>query len=55
MPPSALTEAEVYAKVAHLFRDQPDLLDEFGQFLPDAGGHSPMGSGVRSEQDCCAC
>ncbi len=45
---SALTEAEVYSKVAALFKDQPDLLAEFGQFLPDAGGNSPMiGNGVR--------
>ncbi len=31
-----LTEAEVYAKVAQLFQNQEDLLQEFGQFLPDA-------------------
>jgi len=46
-PVSALTEAEVYSKVANLFKDQPDLLAEFGQFLPDAGNNSPMiGNGV---------
>jgi hypothetical protein len=45
---TGLTEADVYSKVAHLFKDQPDLLAEFGQFLPDAGGNSPMiGNGVR--------
>ena len=33
-----MTETEVYDRVARLFQDQPDLLDEFGQFLPDAGG-----------------
>jgi len=34
----AMTETEVYDRVARLFQDQPDLLAEFGQFLPDAGG-----------------
>jgi paired amphipathic helix protein Sin3a len=33
-----LTEAEVYAQVAKLFQNQDDLLQEFGQFLPDANG-----------------
>ncbi len=32
----ALTEQEVYAEVAQLFKNQEDLLSEFGQFLPDA-------------------
>uniref|UniRef100_A0A8C7L3Q0 Paired amphipathic helix protein Sin3a n=1 Tax=Oncorhynchus kisutch TaxID=8019 RepID=A0A8C7L3Q0_ONCKI len=32
----ALTEQEVYAQVAQLFKNQEDLLSEFGQFLPDA-------------------
>ncbi|KAM0004136.1 putative transcription regulator Others family [Helianthus debilis subsp. tardiflorus] len=27
---------EVYSEVATLFDDQPDLLDEFTRFLPDA-------------------
>ncbi|XP_051176886.1 paired amphipathic helix protein Sin3a isoform X2 [Leptopilina boulardi] len=31
-----LTEAEVYSQVAKLFENQDDLLQEFGQFLPDA-------------------
>jgi histone deacetylase complex regulatory component SIN3 len=31
-----LSEAEVYAKVAKLFKNQADLLHEFSQFLPDA-------------------
>ncbi len=37
-PPSGrfLTEAEVYAQVAKLFQNQEDLLNEFGQFLPEA-------------------
>ena len=30
------SEAEVYSQVAHLFQNQEDLLQEFGQFLPDA-------------------
>ncbi|XP_065145319.1 paired amphipathic helix protein Sin3a [Paramisgurnus dabryanus] len=32
----SLTEQEVYAQVAQLFKNQEDLLSEFGQFLPDA-------------------
>ncbi|XP_060923907.1 paired amphipathic helix protein Sin3a-like [Limanda limanda] len=31
-----LTEQEVYTQVAKLFKNQEDLLSEFGQFLPDA-------------------
>jgi histone deacetylase complex regulatory component SIN3 len=31
-----LSETEVYAKVAKLFKNQEDLLLEFSQFLPDA-------------------
>jgi paired amphipathic helix protein Sin3a len=33
-----LVEAEVYAKVAKLFENQEDLLQEFSQFLPEATG-----------------
>ncbi|XP_078481082.1 paired amphipathic helix protein Sin3a isoform X1 [Ciona intestinalis] len=33
-----LSESEVYAQVARLFQNDSDLLREFGQFLPDAGG-----------------
>lgn len=33
-----LTESEVYSQVAKLFQNQEDLLQEFGQFLPDANG-----------------
>lgn len=42
-PPSSrhLTEAEVYAQVATLFKNQEDLLSEFGQFLPEATGDYP--------------
>uniref|UniRef100_A0A8C5HNY3 Paired amphipathic helix protein Sin3a n=1 Tax=Gouania willdenowi TaxID=441366 RepID=A0A8C5HNY3_GOUWI len=32
----SLTEQEVYTQVARLFKNQEDLLSEFGQFLPDA-------------------
>ena len=34
--PGTLTEKEVYEKVARLFENQKDLLQEFSQFLPDA-------------------
>ncbi|XP_076811562.1 paired amphipathic helix protein Sin3a-like isoform X2 [Clavelina lepadiformis] len=34
----SLSESEVYAQVARLFQNDEDLLREFGQFLPDAGG-----------------
>lgn len=33
-----VTEADVYAQVASLFQDNPELLLEFRQFLPDANG-----------------
>lgn len=29
---------DVYKKVARLFKNQDDLLQEFSQFLPDANG-----------------
>ena len=38
-----LSESEVYAKVAKLFKNQEDLLVEFSQFLPDASGGSGTG------------
>lgn len=44
-----LTESEVYAQVAKLFQNQEDLLQEFGQFLPDANGastHSLVSQGL---------
>ena len=34
----SLSESEVYSQVAKLFQNDEDLLREFGQFLPDAGG-----------------
>jgi len=37
---NSLTESEVYAQVAKLFQNQDDLLQEFGQFLPDANSAS---------------
>lgn len=37
-----LTEAEVYGQVAKLFESEEDLLDEFGQFLPEATGESTV-------------
>ncbi|KAG7468308.1 hypothetical protein MATL_G00141500 [Megalops atlanticus] len=39
----ALTEQEVYAQVARLFKNQEDLLSEFGQFLPDANSSMLLG------------
>uniref|UniRef100_A0A4W4GRZ9 Paired amphipathic helix protein Sin3a n=1 Tax=Electrophorus electricus TaxID=8005 RepID=A0A4W4GRZ9_ELEEL len=39
----ALTEQEVYAQVARLFKNQEDLLSEFGQFLPDANSSVLLG------------
>ncbi|XP_030632333.1 SIN3 transcription regulator family member Aa [Chanos chanos] len=38
-----LTEQEVYAQVACLFKNQEDLLSEFGQFLPDANSSVLLG------------
>lgn len=38
-----LTEQEVYAEVAQLFKNQEDLLSEFGQFLPDANSTVLLG------------
>ncbi|KAI3376916.1 hypothetical protein L3Q82_000165 [Scortum barcoo] len=39
----ALTEQEVYTQVAKLFKNQEDLLSEFGQFLPDANSSMLLG------------
>jgi paired amphipathic helix protein Sin3a len=41
-----LTENEVYARVSDLFKDEDDLLAEFGQFLPDCTAHF---SGIPSQ------
>nr|XP_061830842.1 paired amphipathic helix protein Sin3a-like [Nerophis lumbriciformis] len=38
-----LTEQEVYTQVARLFKNQEDLLSEFGQFLPDANSSLLLG------------
>ncbi|KAG0143975.1 hypothetical protein CROQUDRAFT_65528 [Cronartium quercuum f. sp. fusiforme G11] len=35
---------EVYEQVNHLFRDEPDLMVEFMQFLPDTSGNAPQPS-----------
>ncbi|EKM61386.1 uncharacterized protein PHACADRAFT_134990 [Phanerochaete carnosa HHB-10118-sp] len=35
-----LHDSQVYAQVARLFRDAPDLMEEFKDFLPEALGHS---------------
>lgn len=48
---NCLTESEVYAQVARLFQNDEDLLQEFGQFLPDAnsattGNFSSLGHSV---------
>ncbi|XP_057693944.1 paired amphipathic helix protein Sin3a-like [Corythoichthys intestinalis] len=42
----ALTEQEVYTQVARLFKNQEDLLSEFGQFLPDANSSMLLGKTV---------
>uniref|UniRef100_A0A8C5BI67 SIN3 transcription regulator family member Ab n=1 Tax=Gadus morhua TaxID=8049 RepID=A0A8C5BI67_GADMO len=46
-----LTEQEVYAQVARLFKNQEDLLSEFGQFLPDANS-SVVSDRLTSQQPC---
>ena len=40
-----LTESEVYSKVAKLFQNQEDLLQEFGQFLPESNNAAMVASG----------
>ncbi|KAH9420995.1 Paired amphipathic helix protein Sin3a [Dermatophagoides pteronyssinus] len=40
-----LTESEVFSKVSKLFENQPDLLQEFSQFLPDAHNSSGVIAG----------
>ena len=42
---TSLTESAVYQQVAKLFQNQTDLLQEFGQFLPDANGGGGFLSG----------
>uniref|UniRef100_A0AAQ4S0Z5 Paired amphipathic helix protein Sin3a n=1 Tax=Gasterosteus aculeatus aculeatus TaxID=481459 RepID=A0AAQ4S0Z5_GASAC len=46
----SLTEQEVYTQVAKLFKNQEDLLSEFGQFLPDA--NSTMVTNVDQVHGC---
>lgn len=38
--PDLSFQSQVYAQVARLFRDAPDLMEEFKDFLPEALGHS---------------
>jgi len=47
-----LTEVEVYALVTDLFKDQPQLLAEFSQFLPDASGTAAESALARFRNDC---
>uniref|UniRef100_A0A8D3BYL7 Paired amphipathic helix protein Sin3a n=1 Tax=Scophthalmus maximus TaxID=52904 RepID=A0A8D3BYL7_SCOMX len=53
----ALTEQEVYAQVARLFKNQEDLLSEFGQFLPDANSSvvRTLYESWQQSQSCCMC
>jgi len=46
-----LTEVEVYALVTELFKDQPQLLAEFSQFLPDASGIAAESALARFRND----
>ncbi|XP_066964791.1 paired amphipathic helix protein Sin3a isoform X2 [Macrobrachium rosenbergii] len=50
-PTRTLTETEVYEKVAKLFENQEDLLQEFGQFLPDATNNSAAQAAVSDFMD----
>ena len=45
-----LSEAQVFEQVAKLFKNQEDLLQEFGQFLPDANGSGISGPANVSAQ-----
>ncbi|XP_049574347.1 paired amphipathic helix protein Sin3a isoform X2 [Syngnathus scovelli] len=47
----ALTEQEVYTQVARLFKNQEDLLSEFGQFLPDANSSMLLGKTAPDRAD----
>jgi len=47
-----LTEVEVYGLVTDLFKDQPQLLAEFSQFLPDASGTAAESALARFRNDC---
>ncbi|XP_069172117.1 paired amphipathic helix protein Sin3a isoform X6 [Procambarus clarkii] len=51
IPTRTLTETEVYEKVAKLFENQEDLLQEFGQFLPDATNNSAAQAAVSDFMD----
>jgi len=47
-----LNEVEVYELVTDLFKDQPQLLAEFSQFLPDASGTAAESALARLRSDC---
>ena len=49
-----LSEAEVYAKVAKLFKNQEDLLIEFSQFLPDANSSGAAASNAATSSTAAA-
>jgi paired amphipathic helix protein Sin3a len=49
-----LTEVEVYGQVTNLFKDQPQLLNEFSQFLPDANGSSSLMGGFSATESALA-
>ncbi|XP_072450579.1 paired amphipathic helix protein Sin3b isoform X1 [Chiloscyllium punctatum] len=51
-PYCGMTEDEVFAKVANLFRGQEDLLTEFGQFLPDAKRSLFTGNAASEKDEC---
>ena len=38
-----MLQSQVYAQVARLFRDAPELMEEFKTFLPEALGHNAPG------------
>lgn len=41
-----LSETQVFDQVAKLFKNQEDLLQEFGQFLPDANGSTAVSTSI---------
>ncbi|XP_071826257.1 paired amphipathic helix protein Sin3a-like isoform X2 [Apostichopus japonicus] len=41
-----LSETQVFDQVAKLFKNQEDLLQEFGQFLPDANGSTAVTNSI---------
>jgi paired amphipathic helix protein Sin3a len=43
--PDLFLQSQVYAQVARLFRNAPDLMEEFKDFLPEALGHTVQPQG----------